>query len=116
MTNTPVYMIAMLDVSDMDAFMSEYAGPLQSIHGKYGVETVVATPSPHVLEGAYNKSITVVLKFPSAEVQQAWYADADYQPLLQRRFELTDTSTSFALVAPQFQSQAKGSNFLRDIA
>ena len=106
MTDTPVYMIVMLDILDMDTFMSEYAGPLQSIHEKYGVETVVATPSPQVLEGAYNKSITVVLKFPSAEAQQDWYADPDYQPLMQRRFELTDTATSFALVVPQFQPQA----------
>ncbi|MEM6616709.1 MAG: DUF1330 domain-containing protein [Pseudomonadota bacterium] len=105
MTN-PVYMIVMLDVTDMDAFMRDYAGPLQSHHAKYGVETVIATPAPQVLEGQYDKSLTVVLKFPSAEAQRAWYSDPAYQPLLKRRFDLTDTDSSVALVVPQFSPQA----------
>lgn len=109
MPDTPVYMIVMLDISDMDAFMSDYAGQLQPIHAKYGAEVIVATPQPQVLEGAYDKSVTVVLKFPSAQAQRDWYADPDYQPLLQRRFELTDSATSVALVAPQFDPQALGS-------
>ncbi|MFN3172340.1 MAG: DUF1330 domain-containing protein [Hyphomicrobiales bacterium] len=102
MAETPVYMIVMLDVKDMDAFMSDYAGPLQAHRAKHGVETLVATPTPEVLEGTYDKTITVVLKFPSADARRAWYADPDYQTLLKRRFELTDTATTVALVAPQF--------------
>lgn len=107
--NGPVYMIVMLDVTDMGAFMSDYAAPLQAHHAKHDVETLVATPSPEVLEGSYDKSITVVLKFPSAEAQRAWYADPDYQPLLRRRFALTDTGTSVALVAPQFDPEGASS-------
>lgn len=106
MTDTPVYMIVMLDVADMETFMSDYAGPLQAHHAKHSVETLVATPAPEVLEGTYDKSITVVLKFPSAEAQHAWYSDPDYQPLLKRRFELTDTASSVALVVPQFGAPA----------
>ena len=102
MADTPVYMIVQLDVADMPTFMSDYAAPLQEIHARHGVETLVATPSPTVLEGSYDRSLTVVLKFPSAEAQQAWYSDPDYQPLLKRRFELTDTDSSVALVVPQF--------------
>lgn len=102
MGDTPAYMIVMLDVEDMEAFMSDYAGPLQAHHAKHGVEVLVATPAPEVLEGSYDKTITVVLKFPSQDAQRAWYADPDYQPLLKRRQELTDTASSVALVAPQF--------------
>ena len=97
---SPVYMIVMLDISDMDAFMADYAAPLQPIHQRHGVELVVASPAPTVLEGSYDKSMTVVLKFPSAEAQAAWYADPEYQPLLQRRHELTNTDSSVALVVP----------------
>ena len=102
MEANPVYMIVMLDVSDMEAFYADYAGPLAAHHQKHGVETLVGTPTPEVLEGTYDKSLTVVLKFPSAKAQRDWYADPDYQPLLKRRFELTDTDTSVALVVPQF--------------
>ena len=104
MSDAPVYMIVQLDVTDMPTFMADYAGPLQAVHARHGVETLVATPSPTVLEGCYDKSLTVVLKFPSAEAQKAWYSDPDYQPLLKRRFELTDTDSSVALVVPQFSA------------
>lgn len=104
MEDTPVYMIVMLDVLDMQTFFAEYVGPLQAHNEKYGVETLVGSPSPGVLEGSYNKSLTVVLKFPSAQAQHDWYNDPQYQPLLKRRFELTDTSTSVALVVPHFQA------------
>jgi uncharacterized protein (DUF1330 family) len=100
----PVYLIAMLDIRDMEAFRTDYVGPLAAHNRKHGVETLVGAPAPEVLEGAYDKSLTVVLKFPSAEAQEDWYADPEYQPLLKRRFELTDTETSVAVVAPQFQA------------
>lgn len=105
MSEEHVYMIVMLDIPDMEAFQSEYVGPIQSHNIKHGVEAIIATPNPEVLEGTYNKSMTVILKFPSAAAQRAWYEDPDYQPLLKRRFELTDTNTSVALVAPQFKIQ-----------
>lgn len=104
MEDTPVYMIVMLDVFDMPTFFAEYVGPLQAHHEKYGVETLHASPNPEVLEGSYSKSLTVVLKFPSAQAQHDWYNDPQYQRLLKRRFELTDTSTSLALVVPQLQA------------
>lgn len=104
MTDTPVYMIVMLDVEDMEAFFANYVGPLQPHNQKYGVEPLVGTPNPEVLEGSYAKSLTVVLKFPSADAQRAWYTDPDYQPLLKRRFELTNTDTSLVLVAPHVQT------------
>ena len=102
MTDTPVYMIVMLDVTDMTTFIADYSAPLQAHHARHGVETLVATRTPQVLEGSYAKSVTVVLRFPSAEAQRAWYADPEYQPLLKRRFALTDTETSVALVMPAF--------------
>ena len=97
---SPVYMIAMLDITDMGAFTQDYVGPLQPINRHHGVELMMATAAPKVLEGRYDKSLTVVLKFPSAEAQAAWYEDPEYQALLKRRRELTDTETSVALVIP----------------
>lgn len=104
MDPAPVYMIVMLDILDVQTFLAEYVAPLQAHHEKYGVETLIGSPSPDVLEGSYSKSMTVVLRFPSAQAQRDWYYDAEYQPLLRRRFELTDTSTSVALVVTQFQA------------
>ncbi|MBM1634367.1 DUF1330 domain-containing protein [Sulfitobacter mediterraneus] len=99
---SPVYMIVMLDIDDMPAFFEDYARPLQAIHAKHGVEVLAATPEPQVLEGEYAKSFTVMLKFASAKAHADWWADPDYQPLRQRRHELTNTDTSVALVVPSF--------------
>lgn len=100
MSDTPVYVVAMLDIEDMSAFMQDYAGPLQAINARHGVETLVAAPSIKTIEGTYAKSATAILKFPSQAAQEAWYNDPEYQPLLVRRKELTNTDTSVLLVAP----------------
>lgn len=84
----------------MPAFQERYVGPLQAINARHGVELIVGTPSVQVLEGSYDKDLTVVLKFPSAQAQAAWYGDPDYQPLLKIRHAVTNTETSIALVAP----------------
>lgn len=39
-------MIVMLDMTDMDAFMRDYAGPLHAPYAKHGVEHLNARPSP----------------------------------------------------------------------
>ena len=98
----PVYMIVMLDVTDTAAFFEDYVGPLQAIHARHGVKVLAATPEPTVLEGRYDKTLTVVLEFPSAQAQARWYADPDYRPLIDRRRALTNTDTSVALVLPAF--------------
>lgn len=96
---TPVYLLAMLDVTDMASLLSEYVGPLEPINERHGVKTIVATPIVDVLEGDYTKTVTVVLEFPSRESLDAWYSDPEYLPLKKRRLEVTNTQTSVLAVA-----------------
>ena len=100
--DNPVFMIAQLSVTDMPGFFADYAGPLKPINERHGAELVVGAPAEavQVVEGDYGKNLTVVIRFPNAEAQKAWYSDPDYQPLLKRRFELTDTALSTLIVAP----------------
>ena len=99
----PVYLLAQLEITDMEAFFRDYAMPLQPLNQKYGVEVLVGTPEVTTLEGDYDKNFTVVIKFPSAEKQAQWYADPDYQPLIAKRQELTNIGNSTLVVAPAFQ-------------
>ncbi|MDJ0944930.1 MAG: DUF1330 domain-containing protein [Kiloniellales bacterium] len=99
----PVYLLAQLEITDMDAFFSDYALPLQPLNQKYGVEVLVGTPEVATLEGDYDKNFTVVLRFPSAEAQAQWYADPAYQPLLARRQALTRLENTTMIVAPAFR-------------
>ena len=103
---SPVYLLARLQITDMDAFTTRYVAPLKPINEKYGVETLVGAPEVSVLEGEYDGNLTVVLRFPSAAAQEGWYADTDYQPLKDIRRQLTDTDRSTLLIAPAFTPPA----------
>ncbi len=97
-----VCVIAELQVTDHEAFMRDYVGPLQPINEKHGVTVFAASSNAEVIEGEYDQNLTVILRFPSAQAQQAWYADPEYQPLIKRRQELTDTTRSRLVVVPIF--------------
>lgn len=101
--SNPVYAIAQLDILDPDAFFKDYVSPLQAINAKYDVEVLAASQDAQVFEGEYSCNFTVILRFPSSEIHDAWYSDPDYQPLITRRRELTNTDVSRFLVIPAFE-------------
>ena len=100
--SNPIYMIAALEVLDMEAFMRDYVGPLQNINRKHGVEVLAAAPEVQRVEGEYPQNLTVIMRFPSKEAQQAWYTDPDYQPLIEKRQQLTNTARSSLIALPAF--------------
>ena len=106
MSESPVYMIVELDITEPDRFWSEYAAELAPIHARHGVEVVLGGPPIAVVEGEVAQNFVAVLKFPSAAAQRAWYDDPEYQPLKTRRFETTNTDSSRVLLAPAFAPQA----------
>lgn len=91
-----VLMIAMLAVTDMDAFRRDYAAPLQPINARHGATPVAIGPA-HVAEGEVG-AFVAVLRFPDRAAFDAWYADADYVPLIERRRALTDPARSSVMV------------------
>ncbi|MEO1346693.1 MAG: DUF1330 domain-containing protein [Pseudomonadota bacterium] len=93
-TQTPVYLLALLSVRDMASFQAGYVGPLKAINERHGVEAVVATPKLQAIEGELSENLAAVLRFPSQEALDAWYADPDYQPLIAARQDATDLSVS----------------------
>lgn len=93
-TQTPVYLLALLSFQDMASFQADYVGPLKAINDRHGVEAVVATPKLNAIEGTLSENLAAVLRFPSQETLDAWYADPDYQPLITARQNATDPSVS----------------------
>lgn len=102
MSETPVYMLVQMDITDKERFFAEYAGPSQPIQQKHGVEVLAGAPEVNVLEGNYDKNFTVLLKFPSAQAHKEWYSDPDYQPLKDIRRQTTNPENTTLLVIPQF--------------
>ncbi len=80
MTESPVFMTVMLDLSGMTPFLPGYAGQLPAHNKKYNDEVIVATPNSTVTEGTCAKSMTAVLRFPSADAPRDLHTDAALRP------------------------------------
>lgn len=103
-TETPVYAIGQFAIEDMARFQSEYVAPLHEINARHQIELVAAAPEPEVIEGQPDSRLTVVLKFPSRAAFDAWYTDADYQPLIALRHRVTDLAKSAFTLLPALGS------------
>lgn len=79
------YVIVSYDVVDPEGFEAYVPGVLPLLE-KHGAEVVVADFEAHTLEGP-ERSVEVVLRFPSEEAAMAWYEDPEYEPLKQLRFD-----------------------------
>ncbi len=101
-TSQPAYLLAMLQLSDLDAFMRDYGQPVFPTIVEAGGEVLVATPTTTVLEGDYQASWTVVVKFPSMERLKTWYQSDRYQPFIPIRQSLSNPSHSILLATPGF--------------
>ena len=67
---------------------------------EYGAEIVVLDEASEVVEGATDYPRTVVLKFESREIAEAWYKSAAYQDVLPVRL---NASEGYALLVDGFE-------------
>lgn len=87
----PVYMVACLNVKNQDEYVQRYGMSVVAIFEKIGAEVVAVSPTPKVMEGEWGGNWTVIIRFPSMAIAEAWYESAEYQPLKELRInELTE--------------------------
>lgn len=98
---TPVYMIAMIDVKDYQAYAEQYGMPVGAMFAEVGAEIIVASPEAEVLEGDWPGNWTVVVKVPSAEIARSLYNSEKYAPFKKARIERLANETTFAIF-PEF--------------
>lgn len=92
--STPAYFFGQLAVKDFDDYIAQYAMPFLEVLPKFEGEVLAATPAAETLEGVATGNWTVLIKFPSAALARAFYASAEYAPLLGLRLtQLTDGGT-----------------------
>ena len=72
------YVIVQIEVTDPVAFEA-YRQQVPAVIEQYGGEYVVRGGDQEVLEGAWPRPRTVVLKFPSMDQAKAWHSSAAYQ-------------------------------------
>ena len=83
------YLLVTLDVHDKEKFAAyrQVVGPTIQ---KYGGQALVVDGKWEKLEGRDQRSMVVVLRFPSYEQAKAWYDSDDYAGPLKMRKESAD--------------------------
>ena len=77
----PVYMIAINEVTDQNAYAKEYVPPAQKSVKDHGGEYVAAGPGTQVV-GNLPQGPVVILRWESMEALQAWHNSPDFQATL----------------------------------
>ena len=73
----PVYMVGLVDVSNMDGYAKEYLPPAQASIKAHGGVTLAAGPGT-VLEGSPPGTRFVILKWDSMEQLKGWRNSPEY--------------------------------------
>lgn len=106
-TQQPAYLVASLEVSDLNAYFERYGGPVFPMLAAAGAEVLVGTPTVEVLEGDYAATWTAIVKFPSMEALEGWYSSEEYQAIAPERRALSDAQSSVLFAAPAFVMPAQ---------
>ena len=96
-TPTPVYLIALLTIPDLETYRREYGRKLLPQLAAAGATVLVATPSPAVLEGGWPSTWTAVIRFPDRPTALRWYHSPEYAPLKRLRLQELTTDGTVAL-------------------
>jgi len=80
----PGYMIVKLTVTDGEAYNNYRAG-FGDVFQQYGGEILAASAEPTVLEGEWEATITVIIRFDSRAEALEWYNSDGYQELVRIR-------------------------------
>ena len=80
------FVIFNIDVTNPEDY-NEYITKVKQIVEKFGGEYVVRGGTNQVVEGNWQYSRTIVLKFPSYEKALEWYNSEEYQPIKQIRLD-----------------------------
>ena len=74
------FVIFNIDVTNPEDY-NEYITKVKPIVEKFGGEYIVRGGTNQVVEGNWQYSRTIVLKFPSYEKALEWYNSEEYQPI-----------------------------------
>lgn len=85
MSDTPVFMVVNLSITDIEPYRVYEKGFFGFLK-KYGGEFVTYDDNPITLEGdAPRPGRMIIFKFPSEQAAKDWHADGDYQALSEHR-------------------------------
>ncbi len=81
-----VYFIAHIKVHDEQEYQ-KYLKGCDEVFSRYLGEYLAVDDHPELLEGSWDYSKAVMIRFPSKEDFYSWYHSVEYQELLQHRLK-----------------------------
>lgn len=79
-----VYLIASLNIHDRERY-GQYEAGFMDIFAAYEGEMLAVDETPDVLEGDYQATRTVLIRFPSQDAADDWFNSEAYQALATHR-------------------------------
>jgi uncharacterized protein (DUF1330 family) len=76
----PVYVVAEIDVSNMDAYMKEFQPKAAPLVQKYGGRVIAASANVTALDGQ-RPSRVAIQQWESMEKVKAWHRSAEYKEI-----------------------------------
>jgi uncharacterized protein (DUF1330 family) len=86
------YFVAQIKIHDQDEY-NKYLDKFDDIFSKYNGEYLAIDESPSLLEGDWNYTKSVLIKFNSKEEFEDWYYSEDYQKILKHRLNAAECDT-----------------------
>lgn len=86
------YFSAQIRINDHDEY-EKYLENFDEIFSRFNGEYLAIDESPTLLEGTWNYTKSVLVKFNSREDFMAWYYSDDYQRILKHRLNAAECDT-----------------------
>jgi len=84
------YFIANIRINNQDEYQ-KYLDKVDEVFEKYNGEYIAVDTSPVILEGKWNFTKSVLIRFNNRKDFDDWYYSADYQEILKHRLASSDS-------------------------
>ncbi|WP_105616330.1 DUF1330 domain-containing protein [Vallitalea okinawensis] len=81
-----VYFIAQIKINDMVEY-NRYLEKCDEVFSKYNGEYLAVDSNPEILEGEWDYSRSIIIKFPNERELENWYKSSEYQQILKHRLK-----------------------------
>ena len=85
------YLIARISIHDRELY-NKYAEGFYDIFNKYKGELVLVDEEPILLEGSWEHTRMVVIRFPDDDEFYRWYNSPEYQRLAELRWKASESN------------------------
>ena len=86
------YFFAQIRITD-EAHYQKYLDRVDKVSAAYKGELLAVDDAPEILEGSWNYTRAVLIRFPSRKDFRQWYNSTEYQEILKYRLEAADCDT-----------------------